>query len=108
MLTNAETTLVAQMLDVSTRKEVINVNVLVEPKESHTLLDVPNLEANLNVAQIQNALVNWHVKMVNVITLVQHFHVESMLLVYPKTMLHGVDVIVAIKKTQKENALPNV
>ena len=106
--TNAEIIHAVQTLDASTKKEVINVNALVEPKENHTLLDVPNLVVNLNVAQIQNALDNFHAKMVNVITLAQPCLVESMLPAYQKTMQHGADVIVVIKKTQKENVLPNV
>ena len=106
--TNAEIIHAVQTLDASTKKEVINVNALVEPKENHTLLDVPNLVVNLNVAQIQNALDNFHAKMVNVIILAQPCLVESMLPAYQKTMQHGADVIVVIKKTQKENVLPNV
>ena len=108
MSTNAEIIHAVQTPDASTKKEVTNVNAQEEPKENHTLLDVPNLEVNLNVAQIQNAPDNSHAKMVNVITLAQPCLVESMLPAYQKTMQHGADVIVVIKKTQKENVLPNV
>ena len=108
MSTNAEIIHAVQTLDASTKKEVTNVNAQVEPKENHTLLDVPNLEVNLNVAQIQNAPDNSHAKMVNVITLAQPFLAESTLPAYLKTMQHGADAIVVIKKTRKAYALLNV
>ena len=90
------------------KKEAINVHAQEEPKENHTRLDVLNLEVSPNVDQIQIALVNSHAKMVNVITLAQPFLVESTLPAYLKTMQHGADAIVVIKKTRKAYALLNV
>ena len=83
------------------------MHALVERKESLTHLDVLNLEVNRNVALTQNALVNSHVKMVNVITHAQHCLAVNMLLAYLKTMRHGVDVTVDTKKTLKANVLHN-
>ena len=90
------------------KKEAINVHALEEPKENHTHLDVLNLEVSPNVDQIQIAQVNSLAKMVNVITLVQPFLAESTLPAYLKTMQHGADAIVVIKKTRKAYALLNV
>jgi hypothetical protein len=95
---NAETTHVVQMLDVSMRKEVINVHALEEQKENHTHWVVPSQEIRLNVAPIQNALVSSHARMVNVITLVWHYLAENVLHVSQKITQLGVDVTVVSKE----------
>ena len=107
MLMNVGKIHVLLTLDALMKKEAIDVRVLEEQQENHTHWGARNQAVKLNAGPILNALVSYHVKILNAVTLVQHYLVEKMPPASQKITRHGVGVRAASKKILKENAHPN-